>query len=88
MIKIKAEKVSPVALEPGDLFSLAGQDYWSQIDTVGSIGEKVYIRTNEPVESAPDMLTRVHRITIEHIDEDDLLAEVSGLSKHDPESAP
>lgn len=37
-------------LKPGDLFSNVGPLYWKQVQNniLGSIGEKVYIRTMEP----------------------------------------
>ncbi len=47
-MQIIATKVLVKELKPGDLFSTASQDYFDTInaDPYGSIGEKVYIRTN------------------------------------------
>jgi len=63
-IRIKAELVKGVDLKAGEFFSTAGQEHWDNIPP-GAIGEKVYIRTNEP--SPPsDKDAEVYRITIEH----------------------
>ena len=50
-------------LKPGELFSVCGQAYWDGVRERGSIGEKVYIRTAEPADSAPDPDKVVYRIT-------------------------
>ncbi len=63
-MKIKATPIKGQDLKPGDLFSTAGQDYWDNPDP-GSVGEKVYIRTNNPAEWYPDFGSYVYKITIE-----------------------
>lgn len=45
---IIATKVLGKELKAGDLFSTANQTYWNNIKNNYSIGEKVYIRTEEP----------------------------------------
>ena len=45
---IQAIKIMAKDLQPGDLFSTAGPIYWSNIKSNHSLGEKVYIRTEEP----------------------------------------
>jgi len=67
-IKIKATPMRGHALRPGDLFSTAPQDYWDQINAIGSIGEKCYIRTNAPAGIAPDANSLVYRLEIIHED--------------------
>ena len=49
-MKYKAVKIKGGDLKPGDLFSNIGQLYWNveNINAHHSIGEKVYIRTEEP----------------------------------------
>ena len=64
-MKILAEACKGRDLKPGDLFSTRGQDYWSNIQYNCAIGEKVYIRTEEPCDSAPDADMTVYRITVE-----------------------
>ena len=44
----KIEIVNCEDLQPGDLFTTATQAYWDATNERGSIGEKVYVRTNEP----------------------------------------
>jgi|GEM_PF-2700758 len=48
-MKIVATKIKAIQLNPGDLFSTAGQEYWDSItkDKL-CVGEKVYIRTVNP----------------------------------------
>jgi hypothetical protein len=46
-MKILAEDITAKELLPGDLFSTATQFYWDH-RMIGSIGEKVYIRTDVP----------------------------------------
>ena len=46
-MKIKATKIFGKDLKAGDLFFTADQSYWSNIKNNQSIGEKVYIRTEE-----------------------------------------
>lgn len=62
-MKIKATPIKGSDLKPGDLFSTAPQAYWDNIP--GSIGERVYIRTDSPAEWAPDFDSYVYKITIE-----------------------
>lgn len=64
-MRIKATKVTGADLKPGDLFSTATPEYWDNIDDNHSIGERVYIRTNEPADSADDAALPIYRITIE-----------------------
>ena len=47
-MKIIATKVKTEDLKPGDLFSTATPQYWDSIHLSGSLGEKVYIRTETP----------------------------------------
>ena len=47
-MKILATPVRAMDLRPGDLFSTADQAYWDGIAAHRSIGERVYIRTEEP----------------------------------------
>jgi hypothetical protein len=43
--KVRATEVVAGDLRPGDLFSIAGQDYWGMAMNDGlSLGQKVYIR--------------------------------------------
>ena len=37
-------------LKPGELFSTVGQAYWNTMENRKSIGEKVFVRTNNPCE--------------------------------------
>jgi len=64
-MKVKCEQMFGSQLQPGDLFSTAGPDYWDQLDERGSIGERVYIRTNTPADVAVQGDAVVFRITIE-----------------------
>lgn len=45
-MKVVATPIKAKDLKPGDLFSIAGPNYWRNIDKLKIIGEKVYIRTN------------------------------------------
>jgi len=49
-VKIVAIKVKAGDLEPGDLFSTGGQNYWDGVmqDIEDVVGERVYIRTDAP----------------------------------------
>ena len=62
-MKITATQIKAKELKPGDLFSTAGQEYWDKM-SFGSLGEKVYIRTNTPtpIDQAED---EIYLITIE-----------------------
>ena len=62
-IKIMANKVKNRELVPGDLFSNIGPEYW-KYGTVGSIGEKVYIRTNNPINDSQE--EEVYRIEVKN----------------------
>jgi hypothetical protein len=68
MLKIIARPVEAKELEPGDLFSPFGQGYWSTYQAKGGHGEKVYIRTEQPLGEFEDELDLVYRITIEKAD--------------------
>ena len=46
-MKIIATKIKGKDLKAGDLFSTASQLYWDNYNNNHSIGEKVYIRTDE-----------------------------------------
>lgn len=65
-MKVRAEKIVARDLQPGDLFSTAGPDYWDRIADREqmSVGERVYIRTNAPTILAPDGDIEVYKITI------------------------
>ena len=64
-VKIKAEEILGRELKPGDLFSTVGSSHWNMAMEFGSIGERVYIRTNVPADRAPDPGEKIYRITIE-----------------------
>lgn len=63
-MNIKATPIKACHLEPGDLFSTAGPEYWSKIDEKQSIGERVFIRTNTPAAVAPDADMVVYKIEV------------------------
>ena len=52
-------------LQPGDLFSTAAQAYWDTALSHGSVGERVYIRTNIAADQFHDADETVYRIVIE-----------------------
>jgi hypothetical protein len=62
-IQIKATPIAARDLVPGDLFSTYGPSYWDS-PLSGSIGERVYIRTETPATNAPDADSTVFRIEI------------------------
>lgn len=62
-MKIIVTKVHAQDLEPGDLFSNAGEEYWNDRDPM-AVGEKVYIRTECPC-PPHDFDRIVYRIEIE-----------------------
>ena len=66
-VKVKCEKVKASDLEPGDLFSTLGSEYWDGAMDAGSIGERVFVRTMVPASAAPDADTTIYRLTIEKI---------------------
>lgn len=64
--RIKTTLVTARELQPGDLFSVYGPEYWSDALNRATIGERVYIRTNVDAgldPSADDTL--VYKIEIE-----------------------
>ena len=63
-VKIKAELTTAHDLKPGELFSAAGPSYWDTAMDTGSIGERVFIRTNTSASRAPDANDTIYRITI------------------------
>jgi len=63
--RITAVKVLGRDLKPGELFSTVGPQYWDVAMNRGSVGERVYIRTNTPAELYDDLDEVVFRITIE-----------------------
>jgi hypothetical protein len=63
-VKITAVQVLGRDLKPGDLFSIAGPDYWRTALDKGSVGEQVYIRTNVPADKFVDADEPIYRITI------------------------
>lgn len=50
-MKFKVTELKGKELKPGDLFSTIGKLYWSEKNIMQhlSIGEKVYIRTDNPL---------------------------------------
>ena len=60
---IQAIKIMANDLQPGDLFSTAGPEYWGNIKHNRSLGEKVYIRTDEPSPADQDNV-ELYKITI------------------------
>lgn len=55
-------------LKPGDLFSTAGPTYWASCMSDLSIGQKVYMRTNEPcpADQANELIFLITIDTKEH----------------------
>jgi hypothetical protein len=48
-VRIRATRIKAGELQPGDLFSTVGQDYWDgACGGKGAMGERVYIRTEDP----------------------------------------
>lgn len=63
-MRIIAIAIKVKDLQPGDLFSSAGHEYWDNYDKSLSIGEKVFIRTNNsPLDNSEDD-TIVYKIMI------------------------
>ena len=63
-MRIKATEVLAKDLKPGDLFSTEGQSYWDRHRLKLSVGERVYIRTeNECPQDQEE--ERIYRIEIE-----------------------
>lgn len=70
-IQIATETIKAKELMPGDLFSTAGEEYWSNVDLNDTteplpIGEKVYIRTNAPT-LADDKDVEVTLVTLSYV---------------------
>jgi len=72
-IRVHAEPCTGRDLRPGDLFSVVGPEYWDHIDDRKSVGEKAYIRTNSPMDIAPDVDAPVFRLTVLDDDADEML---------------
>lgn len=72
MVHIRAKQVLGNDLKPGDLFSHHGDMHWKLVNANAfeSIGEKVYIRTNQPLPES-ELLRPVWKITIEVYDVED-----------------
>ena len=68
-MRVKAELVTGRDLEPGDLFSTAGPEYWDVAMDRVSVGEMVYVRTNADTDLFDDADEPIYRITIERGDE-------------------
>lgn len=65
MIIIRTEPVKGRDLQPGDLFSTLGPEYWDLFGQRDGVGERVYIRTNAPAGNFPDADEYVYKITVE-----------------------
>lgn len=72
-------------LEPGDLFSVAGPDYWDRIDRDRAVGERLYVRTNTEATAAEDASQMVFKITVATFDPLEL--EKLATSAYDPHGA-
>ncbi len=64
-MKIIATPCKGSDLEPGDLFSTVGPEYWDRYEERRSIGERVYIRTGTPSGNAPDASQLIYKVEIE-----------------------
>lgn len=62
-MKIVAEETTCDQVKPGELFSTAGQSYWSHYDP-NSIGQKLYVRTEAPCPQS-EQGNIIYRITIQ-----------------------
>ena len=51
-------------LQPGDLFSIEGPEYWDHAMDSHGIGQKVYVRTNEDAMIAADLDEPVFKIEV------------------------
>lgn len=71
MITIKAESCTGRDLKPGDLFSTAGPNYWDQFGKRDSLGERVYIRTEQELNhgNSGDADAPIFRLIIEKTEE-------------------
>jgi hypothetical protein len=63
-MKILAIPCKARDLEPGDLFSAAGPEYWDHLDPK-YIGERVYIRTETDASEGANPDAMVYRIVID-----------------------
>ncbi len=54
---IKATPIIARELKCGDLFSIAGPEYWDLFPRLGSIGEQAYIRTDAPPDADDARMT-------------------------------
>jgi hypothetical protein len=63
-MRIECIETTGKNLEAGDLFSTAGSEYWDYIDLNGSIGERVYVRTNVPCTIANDSDVKIYKLII------------------------
>ena len=63
-MKFRAEKIVARDLDPGDLFSSAGPEYWDHAGETTAVGERVFIRTSVAVMSPAIEAEEVYRITV------------------------
>ncbi len=63
-IKIQTTEIIAKDLKPGDLFSTAGPEYWLHFNETRSIGEKIYIRTNQTSDNVVDCDQIVYKIEV------------------------
>jgi len=64
----RCELVEGEDLHPGDFFSTAGDEYWSQALDGSSLGEKVYVRTNCPCPER-ERHTHIYQLTFTKLEE-------------------
>ena len=69
-VRVKAELCLGRDLKPGELFSTAGPDYWSNFSSKDSVGARVYVRTCTSPDAVSDADETVYRITIETVEKD------------------
>ena len=72
-VAIQCERVIGSVLKPGELFSTVGPEYWEDAMDKGSIGERVFIRTNSSAENVDDSAEYVYRITIHMLEDSEWL---------------
>lgn len=65
MIKVIATEIRAKDLQPGDLFTIAPQEYWDSAMDHRGVGEQVYIRTNMSADIADDTDRLVYKVVIE-----------------------
>lgn len=64
-ITIQCERVQAKTLQPGDLFSTHGSDYWEMFPFLACVGHAVFVRTYaESPAGDDDLETIVYKITI------------------------